>query len=221
MEGFSFQTKEYICTKTEEELGIGEKRVKWKECCSKSFLRSVFLFLAEEREEGTVLASPLSLLLEISAFLLIRCFDLEARVEERKKNAMALILPCGTKERILSETEWLREGACNRCAAIGVRGAFLSCATVMDPMKGYHAAFSLREEREERELASLLDLCGLTMKRGLQKGKRILYLKDSSQIEDLLSLVGAERFAMRMMDCKIEKSIRGNINRRQNLTVQI
>jgi len=48
------------------------------------------------------------------------------------------------------------------------------------------------------------------------KQRFLVYLKESTKIEDLLSLMGAQKFALDLMNSKIEKSIRGDINRRQN-----
>ncbi|MBR5295830.1 MAG: hypothetical protein IKU24_04490, partial [Clostridia bacterium] len=81
MESFSSSVKEFLCKKSFEELGFGEKeRVKWKECCGISFLRSVFSFLAKKEDGRVILSSDRENLLEICAYLLIRHFDMEAAV---------------------------------------------------------------------------------------------------------------------------------------------
>lgn len=220
MERFSSLVKQHICEKTYEELGIGEKeRVKWKDCCNLAFLRSVFLFLAIERDGKTVLSSDRQDLLEITAYLLIRVFDLEAQVEKRmtgNRKGAVLVLPTGTRQRILQETRNVLDGACHRCPVLVIRGAFLSCGTVLDPEKGYHAAFTVKGQKPTEELISVLASLGVEAKvRTTEKGN-LVYLKESGKIEDLLSIVGAELYSLELMNRKIERSIRGDINRRQN-----
>jgi DNA-binding protein WhiA len=99
---------------------------------------------------------------------------------------------------------------------LALRAAFLSCATVTDPQKGYHAAFVLSYGQNAHLLQCVLQENGIESKRGMIKGKECVYLKESGKIEDLLSLIGAEKYSLFLMDQKIERSIRGNINRRQN-----
>ncbi len=220
MTSFSSSVKDYLCAKSLEELGVGENgHVKWKECCRLSFLRSVFLFLAQSEEKQDILSSDRESLLEVIAYLLIRSFDLEARVLPRdrgNRKGAILSLPSGTRERILRETTSVGEMGCERCRVLFVRGAFLSCGTVLDPAKGYHAAFLLPGENEARELTSVLTDFDILVKKRYDSNGIYLYLKESSKIEDLLSVMGAQKFSLELMNQKIEKSIRANINRRQN-----
>ena len=44
----------------------------------------------------------------------------------------------------------------------------------------------------------------------------MIYLKDTAGIEDLLTRIGASRAAMTIMEAKIEKNLRNNINRQVN-----
>lgn len=220
MEHFSSLVKKYVCGKTFDELGIGEKsRVKWKDCCPRLFLRSVFLFLSREEDGRTVLFSEWQDLLEITAYLLIRVFDLEAEIgpySGKNRKGAALFLPEGTGKFVLEQTESDASRACGRCMELFVRGAFLSCGTVLEPEKGYHASFFVRESSAAEELCGVLSLFGIEAKKSPLSDGVSVYLKNSGLIEDLLSLIGAERFAMRLMDEKIKRSIRGDINRRQN-----
>lgn len=220
MPSFSSSVKEYLCEKSFEELGFGEKeKVKWKECCGKSFLRSVFFHLAKEEEGGCVLSSDREMLLELSAFLLIRSFGLEAEVKKRDRGnrlGAILLLPSGTRARILQETEPKTSASCERCRVLSVRAAFLSCGTVLDPEKGYHAAFRARSEEAAQEILRSLSAFDIEAKQTREQEFFLVYLKESGKIEDLLSLMGAQKFSLDLMDKRIGKSIRANTNRRQN-----
>ena len=47
-------------------------------------------------------------------------------------------------------------------------------------------------------------------------GCQVTYYKNSAQIEDLLTLMGAPQAAMAMMNAKAEKDLRNGVNRRVN-----
>ena len=220
MESFSSSVKSFLCDKSFEELGFGEKeRVKWKECCGKAFLRSVFLFLAQEEGENEILSSDREKLLEICAYLLIRSFDIEATVLKRdrgNRRGAILSLPLGTREKVLSQSkDFLSEG-CDRCRILYVRAALLSSGTIMDPEKGYHASFRARDDHGARELETVLESFGIESKIHREKGRPAVYLKESGKIEDLLSAIGAQKFSLQLMENRVEKSIRADISRRQN-----
>ncbi len=219
MKSFSARVKEHLCEKCLEELGIGEKaKEKWNECCGNSFLRAILLFLSKPCPDGDEIFSTFPLLLEIVAFVLIRSFDLEAKVDQAPggRRGYSLHLPQGERERILRESAHLPEKGCERCRVLFVRGAFLSCGTVLDPAKGYHAAFSPCGEEGIGELCRTLSLFDISLRRSKNKNGVLLYLKESAAVEDLLSLMGSQRYSLEMMNQKIDKSIRAGINRRQN-----
>lgn len=220
MESFSSLVKSYLCDKSFEELGFGEKeRVKWKECCGKAFLRSVFLFLAQDEGEGEILSSDREKLLELCAFLLIRSFEIEVRVLKRdrgNRRGAILSLPKGTRKKVLEASkDFLTEG-CERCRILYVRAALLSRGTIMDPEKGYHASIRTRTETGADELCSVLDGFGIEAKKHREQGQPAVYLKESEKIEDLLSAIGAQKFSLELMEKRVEKSIRAYISRRQN-----
>ena len=97
-----------------------------------------------------------------------------------------------------------------------MRAAFLSCGTILDPEKGYHAAFRAPTKEGADELSRVLSLFGIEAKRGREEKSHLVYLKESEKIEDLLSVLGAQKFSLDLMDHRVEKSIRANTNRRQN-----
>lgn len=220
MESFSSSVKSYLCDKSFEELGFGEKeRVKWKECCGKAFLRAVFLFLAQEEKGSEILSSDREKLLEICAYLLIRTFNVEAKVLKRdrgNRRGAILSFPAGTGKRVLSASEKVLSEGCDRCRILYVRAALLTRGTIMDPEKGYHAAFRAQNEFGADELCRVLESFGIESRKTAEKDQVGVYLKESGKIEDLLSAIGAQRFSLELMEKRVEKSIRADISRRQN-----
>lgn len=67
-----------------------------------------------------------------------------------------------------------------------------------------------------RELDSLLQECGYPPKSLSRGGSLITYFKQSDQIEDFLTLIGAPVAAMNVMSAKLEKDLRNSVNRRLN-----
>ena len=80
---------------------------------------------------------------------------------------------------------------CDGCAPALLRGAFLACGAVIDPASGYHMEFSVPYYNLCRDLLSLLRELGFHAKQVCRKGAQVVYLKESEQIEDCLTLMGA------------------------------
>lgn len=103
-----------------------------------------------------------------------------------------------------------------------VRGAFLSCGSVADPMKGYHAEFCVPHKNLSIDLCKILTEiteCEFTPKTVVRNGNYVVYFKGSEQICDLLTYIGAPVKAMEIMGTKAVKQVRNNINRRINSEV--
>ena len=105
---------------------------------------------------------------------------------------------------------------CDSCPAAFLRGAFLSCGTVSDPRADYHLEFSIPYHRLSRDLWALMLEMELGVRLARRKGYNVLYLKDSGQIEDCLTLMGAVGAALEIMNIKILKDVRNTANRVTN-----
>lgn len=220
MKSFSASVKEHILDRSFEELGFNEKeRVKWKECCCRAFLRGVFLFLVRKEDGQYTVSSSRFDLLEIVTFLLIRLFDAEPCMAQKRKKGRqgnTLLIPEVLYRTVLQETLVQESDLCDRCRVLFIRAAFLSCGTMLDPQKGYHAAFRLIEREGAAELQKALERFDLIPTVVEREGEIRLYFKESAKIEDLLSVIGAQHFSLELMNRRVERSIRANINRRQN-----
>ena len=103
-----------------------------------------------------------------------------------------------------------------------VRGVFLSCGSVSDPMKSYHAEFCVPYKNLSADLCKILSEiteCSLTPKTVTRSGNYVVYFKGSEQICDLLTYIGAPLSAMEIMGTKAMKQVRNNVNRRINSEV--
>lgn len=102
------------------------------------------------------------------------------------------------------------------CMAALLRGAFLACGTLTDPEKDYHLEFVVPYRYISRDLAKLLNELSLAPKQLERKGSHVVYCKDSGQIEEILTLMGAQNAALELMGIKMYKDMRNNINRKTN-----
>lgn len=107
----------------------------------------------------------------------------------------------------------LEEECCRRSF---IRGAFLTGGAVTDPVKSYHLELVTDHYSVSRETFSLLLDIGFYPKETRRAGNYITYFKQSSAIEDLLTLIGAPLAAMELMSAKIEKDMRNSVNRKVN-----
>ena len=108
----------------------------------------------------------------------------------------------------------LLEGDC--CRAAFLRGAFLAGGSVTDPNKRYHLELETSHAQASRELQALLTDMGQQPKQVARGGYQVTYFKNSDQIEDLLTLMGAPLSAMALMNTRAEKELRNGVNRRVN-----
>lgn len=96
-----------------------------------------------------------------------------------------------------------------------LKGAFLGSGSITDPNKSYHLEFKV----EDKELAeSLLGLCqdfGLRANLSF-RDLWLVYIKSSQSIGDFLNLVGASSLAFDLMNIKLIRSMRADIQRHNN-----
>ena len=102
------------------------------------------------------------------------------------------------------------------CRASFLRGAFLAGGSVTDPRKGYHLELSTSHHSVSREVLALMRELDLEPKCAQRKGNSVIYFKQSERIEDFLTCVGAPVSAMEVMNAKLERDLRGSVNRRVN-----
>ncbi len=102
------------------------------------------------------------------------------------------------------------------CRAAFLRGAFLAGGSVTEPAKGYHLELATSHAQASRELLALLTDMGRQPGQALRNSSQVTYFKNSEQIEELLTLMGAPVSAMELMNAKAEKELRNGVNRRVN-----
>lgn len=102
------------------------------------------------------------------------------------------------------------------CRASFLRGAFLASGTVAGPDKKTHLEMATPHQILSREVMSLMLDMAMQPKMGTRKSLALLYFKDTERVEDFLTLIGAPKAAMAMMQGKVEKQLRNHVNRAVN-----
>ena len=97
-----------------------------------------------------------------------------------------------------------------------LRQIFLSNASLTNPQKEYHLEFVFSKAEDGREVEEILRHYSLHPKQGKRGKNHMVYLKDASEIADVLKLLGAVDALMELENARILKEVSENVNRRVN-----
>ena len=98
-----------------------------------------------------------------------------------------------------------------------VGGIFLACGSVNNPAKKYHMEFVMPTLSLCNSLGLLLiDNYGIIPKHVERKHYQIVYVKDSENIIDILTMMGAQMSSLEIMNVKMMKDVKNKINRSMN-----
>ncbi len=105
---------------------------------------------------------------------------------------------------------------CDSCRDAFIRALFISYGSVTDPEKAYHLDFSFKTLEEAESVREILAEAGHDFKLSTRRDKFVLYIKESSMIEDFLVYIGASSAAFELMNTKIMHEFRNSVNRQVN-----
>ena len=167
--------------------------------------------------------------------LLRKTFNIRAEVSVRKSREVRFYSVIVSKDpearRLLGETclldedgnvsecmspmhhRLLRQNCCRRAF---IRGAFLAVGSVSDPKKSYHFEIVCTAPEKARQLQELLASYDVDAKVVLRKRHYVVYIKEGSQIVELLGLMGAHISLMQLENVRIVKEMRNSVNRKVN-----
>ena len=94
-----------------------------------------------------------------------------------------------------------------------VRGAFLGAGSINNPNKTYHLEINLSNKTNLEYLYDILINIKINCKKLEQDKKYSIYLKDGEEISQLIALLGANRSILKFEDIRVQKEMRGKINR--------
>lgn len=102
------------------------------------------------------------------------------------------------------------------CFSAFMRGVFLACGTVTDPNRNYHLEYIVPFLKLSQDLYKIISDVDIQAKTVVRKGSHVIYIKDSENIEDMLTFIGAQISSLEIMSIKVEKDVRNRVNRKIN-----
>ena len=97
-----------------------------------------------------------------------------------------------------------------------IREAFMQSGSISDPEKFYHLEIVFTENEDAVRIQKMIEGFGLGAKIAKRKGNYVVYLKEGSQIADMLRIMEAPLALMEFENIRILKEMRNSINRQVN-----
>ena len=102
------------------------------------------------------------------------------------------------------------------CKRAFVRGAFLAAGSMSDPKKAYHFEIVCAAEPMAEQIRELMSSFSMDAKIVQRKKSYVVYLKEGSQIVDILNIMEAHVSLMELENVRILKEMRNTVNRKVN-----
>ncbi len=102
------------------------------------------------------------------------------------------------------------------CKRAFIRGAFLAAGSISDPSKTYHFEIVTAQKEKAEHLMNMMQSFDVDAKIILRKKNYVVYVKEGSQIVDLLNIMEAHIALMNLENVRILKEMRNSINRKVN-----
>lgn len=102
------------------------------------------------------------------------------------------------------------------CKRAFIRGAFMAAGSISDPNKSYHFEIVCHTMEQAKQLQKLVDSFDADAKIVERKERYVLYLKEGSQIVDMLNVMEAYVALMQLENVRILKEMRNSVNRKVN-----
>lgn len=179
-------------------------------------------FQSESREVADVFSSLVSEIFKNSV-------NMNEDVIERKNGTSLYSFTVSDSEQVSKITELFKinsddreidlKNIDNNSISNFIAGVFLSCGSITNPENGYHLEFVINTEKLCDDLNALLGSFGFSAKCVKRKSNYILYIKESENIEDLLTFMGAQSSTLEIINIKILKDVRNRANRVRNCDI--
>ena len=97
-----------------------------------------------------------------------------------------------------------------------IRGVFLGAGSINNPERKYHLEIVLSNIENMEEIVEILNIFEIKVKTLESKNKYSIYIKESEEISKFLALIGASKAVLKFEDIRIQKEMRGKVNRLVN-----
>ncbi|MDK2808306.1 MAG: cell division protein WhiA [Clostridiales bacterium] len=129
--------------------------------------------------------------------------------------ATKLITPDGEilEELSMADNLVVQNTCCKRAF---IRGAFLAYGSMSNPAKNYHFEIVASTRKKAEQLRDIINFFEMDAKIVQRKKHFVVYIKEGSQIVDLLNIMEAHVGLMELENVRILKEMRNSINRQVN-----
>ena len=147
----------------------------------------------------------------VSYYIVVKEHDAALRILQATK----LLDQYGEVEEELSVVRniVIQETCCKRAF---IRGAFLASGSMSDPEKSYHFEIVCATREKAEQIQKIMKCFELDGKIVLRKKSFVVYLKEGSQIADVLNVMEAHVALMEFENVRILKDMRNTVNRKVN-----
>lgn len=148
--------------------------------------------------------------------LMKKTFNIETDVSVRRnmvKGSDSFFI-YGKGKELLAVKNTIVQAVC--CKRAYIRGAFIAAGSMSDPGKSYHFEIVCNTNEQAEYLRNMINSFGMEAKIVLRKKTYVVYLKEGSQIVDILNVMEAHLALMELENVRIMKEMRNSVNRKVN-----
>lgn len=102
------------------------------------------------------------------------------------------------------------------CRRAFIRGAFLASGSLSDPAKFYHLEIVCPSYKKAEQLKNIITTFSIDAKIVVRKKYFVVYIKEGSQIVEMLGVMEAHVALMELENIRILKEMRNSVNRQVN-----
>ncbi len=191
--------------------------------CQIAELAGMFLMEGKLNEvgNGILFQTENPVLLEKYAFLLKKAFSVDITRPVNEEDSCRILAAMKlTKEDFTGNGEpqvvdgiLLQKTCCKRAF---LRGVFMAAGSISDPSKSYHFEIVCKTREQAAQIQKIMVSFLTEAKIVERKNHFVVYLKDGSQIVDMLNVMEAYVSLMNLENVRILKEMRNSVNRKVN-----
>ena len=117
-------------------------------------------------------------------------------------------------EELLAVENVIVQAVC--CKRAYIRGAFIASGSMSDPDKSYHFEIVCGTLKQAEYLRNMINSFEMDAKIVKRKKSYVVYLKEGSQIVDILNIMEAHVALLELENVRIMKEMRNTVNRKVN-----
>ena len=202
---FSSEQKEQIIAETYKSA-----------CCRRAMLMGILSAKAIIDGSEILISLEKKELCEFSSKLISEFYGVESMIFSPKSGGRCKHLSFKSKAaskylRLIEKEGELFSEKCQGCSSSYLKGVFLSCGTISDPRKQY--LLELSPVNNIESLVAFLENHSFSPKVTLRNGKKLIYFKRASEIEDFCGFLGLTDAMFEITNTQIEREFLNNTNR--------